>query len=337
MKSLLLVSLFLLLCSFTASAKAHSLIGVDQCIWLSTHIVIVTEGEQIDGKVTVIESWQGDLYPGYSLTVPELAAFSSAESRKLYCPDMFLYLHECESPVPEVTSGSEIILFLRDKRTPSDPQGWCAIGALWVEGEDAYGLWDGEKEWQGLLAPVKKAADVRKMIEQTARDKAAMKKALQLPSLEARRLALQTLAPSNSWYTAKVVEVEKEALDRAARMAKGRAVSLPVVQCNNDCVVEIFNLIVKQELEFWKLEAPRLREGWDDPLGGYDERDFYRGHSENTEVALRMLRDTADEESRKVAKELLAFFLSLPQLKDQVYVIQGCKAILGKAQGESRL
>jgi hypothetical protein len=336
LKSLLLVSLFLLLCTFPVSAKAHTEIDVDQCVWLSTHVVVVTEGEQIDGKVTVIESWQGDLSPGYSLTIAELASFSSAESRRLYCPNMLDYLHECKSPKPEVASGSQIILFLRDKRTPSDPQGWLALGALWVEGKDAYGLWDGDKEWQGLLGRVGKAAGLKQVIEEITHEKAAMKKALQLPGLEARRQALQALIFSKSRYTALVATSELEALQRTATLTtkadRGKAVSLPTIQCADDCVGAIFTLVVKREWEFWKAEAPQLRvDWWNDPKLSEKEIFFYRHHSGNTEIALWMLRDTADEEAREVVKELLAYFLSLPQLKSQVYVINGCKAILERA------
>jgi hypothetical protein len=49
----------------------------------ATHIVVASEGEQIDGKLSVVESWKGDLQPGDTIEVPELAQFAAQETRTL--------------------------------------------------------------------------------------------------------------------------------------------------------------------------------------------------------------------------------------------------------------
>jgi hypothetical protein len=41
----------------------------------ATHIVIATEDEEIEGKLTVLESSRGDLRPGGIIFIPELASF----------------------------------------------------------------------------------------------------------------------------------------------------------------------------------------------------------------------------------------------------------------------
>ena len=47
----------------TASAEIQPSFSLDGCSWLATHVVVVTEGDRIDGKVTVLESWKGNLEP----------------------------------------------------------------------------------------------------------------------------------------------------------------------------------------------------------------------------------------------------------------------------------
>jgi len=41
------------------------------------------EGDKIDGKLTVLESWRGDLRPGEFISIPELASFKSPSSREI--------------------------------------------------------------------------------------------------------------------------------------------------------------------------------------------------------------------------------------------------------------
>src|SRR5438874_1861724 len=59
---------------------------LDTSGWHATHIVVVTEGERIDGKVRVLESWRGDLRPGDRLELPDLAAFAPLKSRAISAP-----------------------------------------------------------------------------------------------------------------------------------------------------------------------------------------------------------------------------------------------------------
>ena len=69
--------LSLLSCLFATYAAALAAIlpsfRPQESTWLATDIVVVTEGEKIDGVVQVIETLKGDLKPGATLTLPELA------------------------------------------------------------------------------------------------------------------------------------------------------------------------------------------------------------------------------------------------------------------------
>ena len=68
----------------------------------ATHIVVATEGDVIDGSLEIIESWKGDLQKHERIIIPELALFSSLESRRI---DSF-------SKKQGFVGGSRMILFL---------------------------------------------------------------------------------------------------------------------------------------------------------------------------------------------------------------------------------
>src|ERR1043166_250742 len=125
------------LCPLIVSAKLHIVISVDDFAWLATHIVVVTEGDEIDGQVMVLESWQGDLKPGDSINIPELAKLKSEQSRHIECIDMFTYLGKCSDTTPQFVSGSRIIVFLRKKTSELRSEKWSAIGGVWIEQEIA--------------------------------------------------------------------------------------------------------------------------------------------------------------------------------------------------------
>src|SRR6516225_2237512 len=71
----------LLVYAAEAAAAIEPSFHLDGCSWHATHIVVISEGEKIDGDVEVLESWKGDLKKGDRITVPELAAFAPEKER----------------------------------------------------------------------------------------------------------------------------------------------------------------------------------------------------------------------------------------------------------------
>jgi hypothetical protein len=78
-----LLGLILLLTTFKANAGLRFSFNLDASAWQATHIVIVTEGQEIDGQVTVLESIKGDLKIGEVITIPEFAVFKTKANRKV--------------------------------------------------------------------------------------------------------------------------------------------------------------------------------------------------------------------------------------------------------------
>src|SRR4030095_3388719 len=82
-----LVILFLLSGSYSlTSAGIRPSFQLEDNTWNATHIVVATEGKTIDGVFRVLESWKGDLNPGDSIKIPELASFKPASSRTVSDP-----------------------------------------------------------------------------------------------------------------------------------------------------------------------------------------------------------------------------------------------------------
>jgi hypothetical protein len=126
----------LMLWAIAVCAEPLPQFQLDASAWLATDIVVVTEGESIDGRVEVLQSWKGDLKPGDSITVPALAAFASAESRAVS-----KWFDQSEA-VPRIVSGSRMILFLIRKG-----DGWHAadawsseirVSTAWIEGDQVF-------------------------------------------------------------------------------------------------------------------------------------------------------------------------------------------------------
>ena len=108
--------LFLLAVSSTASAGIRPSFSPEGCSWRATDIVVVTEGAQIDGNFTVIETWKGDLKPGETISVPELGQFKEQDARLIYSEPW----SDNKELQRRYVSGERMILFLRDARKPQD-------------------------------------------------------------------------------------------------------------------------------------------------------------------------------------------------------------------------
>jgi hypothetical protein len=156
---------FLILISSILGAYASAFAGIrptfrpEDSSWRATDIIVVTEGKEIDGVVQVLETWKGDLKPGSTLKISELAEFKSKDIRLV---DNHSF-RENRGP-DEFVSGDRMILFLRDRtkvlagpedddeqnaviepeRKPSRWSGANPMGdevkyaTVWIEGDKVY-------------------------------------------------------------------------------------------------------------------------------------------------------------------------------------------------------
>jgi hypothetical protein len=130
-----------LLFASRAPAGIRPSFNLEACGWDASHIVVATEGEAIDGKVAVLESWKGDLLPGEIISVPELASFKARSAREI---NPGLPLLKSDSAPKKYITGSRMILFLKKKATgkvewePASSWGGMNVSVLWIEGDRAY-------------------------------------------------------------------------------------------------------------------------------------------------------------------------------------------------------
>src|SRR5262245_53018718 len=83
---------------------------IETAAWNATHIVLASEGEEIDGRLKVRESWKGDLQPGDTIDVPELKMFQPDEARKI--DRRFTFTTERPEALAKTVTGDRMVLFL---------------------------------------------------------------------------------------------------------------------------------------------------------------------------------------------------------------------------------
>ncbi|MEZ5979654.1 MAG: hypothetical protein R3F34_15755 [Planctomycetota bacterium] len=125
--------MFALLAVSTVPPRAAIRPGFEPCesAWRASDVVVVTEGDAIDGRFDVLEVWRGTLEPGAEVEFPVLAAFADAEKRLVRSlerrPD-----RERADLVSTVT-GARMVLFLA-----RDDAGELVLADSWaVEGEQS--------------------------------------------------------------------------------------------------------------------------------------------------------------------------------------------------------
>jgi hypothetical protein len=105
----------------------------------ATHIVVATEGDEIDGRLTVIECWKGNLKAQDVILVPQMKAWSRVEEREVLgtMKDFYKALRpELVERLPSHVSCKRIVLFLiRDGEIwmPASKTQMMSMSAVWIE------------------------------------------------------------------------------------------------------------------------------------------------------------------------------------------------------------
>jgi len=105
----------------------------------ATHIVVATEGDKIDGNLTIIESWKGDLKTNEVINVPEMKAWSRVEARRVLGDYQRLYRAlnpQLVERLPTHVSCKRVVLFLikkGDRWEPASTTREMSMSAAWIE------------------------------------------------------------------------------------------------------------------------------------------------------------------------------------------------------------
>lgn len=321
--------------------------------YVATHIVVVTEGDKIDGEVEVLESWSGDLKKGDKLSLPDLAAFAPEKERVVSKRDK-------EKGLPASVSGARMVLFLckkdAEKGKPAKTTWLPAEGskglkgmrasAAWIEGEKAFAF--GEEKYGDPLRLLSCGLDekeVKKKANAMVEARTSLVKALEkgdeekvvAVSLEVLRSNLESrlcgALPSFLGFSgSKAIPALRAILKDDKLLSDPSTVLLCLMQaCDRDAWGPELVKVLEQELAFWKKVGPDLPKGWLDGANGKvkkDEAERLRRHAELAYWAVKHLGEIQFAGGRKVVGEFGKFWKSLPNLVEANDLSKDCDATL---------
>ena len=348
LKPLSVITLLLLAAAPAARAGIRPSFSLEYCSWNATHVLVATEGEKIDGDLTVLESWKGDLAPGEAVHVPGLAAFREKSSRLVNKP-----FGDGTAAPPLYVTGDRMVLFLRQrpKAGAAGVRAWepasrdgINVSVLWVEGGKAYAFVQVINPGDSILIDYGPEGKIRDAFSEIDAEHASLERAAAVKNASARAEALEP-------FTAHELFLAREAAFEALRRC-GRA-ALPVLlrvlhdqtrlkthgeviealaEIGGQEVGEELTAVVGEELDFWKATAPGLRPGWWNEMNR-PETETLRERYSKLYQALNGLQKLRYAGSREVVTELRDFWRSLPQLDDRSGLNQmseACDAVIGK-------
>lgn len=355
----LLIGIMLAGTPMVASSESLPEFHLESSAWRATHIVVATEGEKIDGVFTVIESWKGDLKPGETLTIPELAEFASEKTR-LIDTEWIWRGREDKIITPTYVTGARMILFLKQIRTDTVPPKifWISpnfltgmegmkVSIIWIEAGEGYAFEQPMNPGPCVLLSLNTLYgkgygiedNLKKTVAESVKAHQLFSKAVALPDLTQRAKALAAFLRDNSskWG-------EYEASEKLAEC--GDAV-LPWLRdmLNDDSLKRIYSNILGAMngaknighrlagnlgpvLREWRYDvAKTLEKGWQDREDGRDVKRLWN-ELENIEHILGVLREIKYTEGRKAVAEFRDFWVATPQLNEVKRITNACNDTL---------
>jgi hypothetical protein len=362
MKALRWVGILALLLVSTADATAALMpsFRLEFCSWEATHIVVVTEGDKIDGKVEVVESWKGDLKKGDKLTVPDLAAFAPEKERGV---SKGLFARDDTKDLPAAVSGSRMILFLRkqveaekDKPTKTnwlpaaDKWGGMKVSTAWIEGDKVFAF--GQEMNPGpqeLLSWGMDEKKLKKTVDAVVKDQTVLTEAIRKGDADKLTTAVLELVRSESASASEPTFVPNAVVwELADTGAKGlpalRAIlkDHKLLKYHDTAVRSIAKAggadagpelvkVLEQELAFWKKVGPDLPGDWWSGARGkveWEEVTRLRDHYMVAYAAVIELGKLRHAGGREVVTEFAEYHRSLPQLAAIKQLGEACDTTL---------
>ncbi len=325
-KILFLVILFF--CSSNVYAGIRPSFALDYCAWNATDIVVATEGEEIDGNFTVLETLKGELYTNQLISVPELALFKSEQSRLVN--DGFP--GEVNNNPPRYVSGKKMILFLKkdaaDKWKSAAFFGEMNVSVVWLEAGKAFAFAQIENPGPSILIEYSHSEiEIREKAYEIIETRNSIDSALKIKNKAGRAEELEKFVESDKYFIRREVFSELQKCGESA---------LPVLRklLNDDSLLGIHNeiieslataggiktgneltAIVKEELKFWKKTAPDLEQDWWNNIDS--ELINRRSHYSKVLEAIRQLKNLKFAGSKKIVMQFRDFWRSQPKLEDK--------------------
>jgi hypothetical protein len=354
-----LTILLLLLAAPAVRAGIRPSFNIESSAWFATHVVVVTEGEKIDGNLTVLESWKGDLAPGEVISVPELAAFSAKASRLIRKP-----IWDRSTEPEHYVTGDRMVLFLKEKpraKTEGEEsvrdRSWASanqwggmdVSVLWVEGEKTYAFIQVMNPGASILIDYGKSeGEMNKIFSEIDADHASLERAAAVKDPAARAEALEPFTAHEVYLASEAAFEGLRGCGRAAlptlrrllldetKLKMHEQVIETMSEIGGEDVGEELTRVVGEELTFWKATAPGLSKDWWNHFNVPETEDL-RDRYSKLYAALLGLKKLKHAGSYAVVAELRDYWRSLPQLDDgdeENQITTACNELLG-ARGNS--
>jgi hypothetical protein len=345
----ILLSLAIVVCgSRAAEANWGPSFDVERAGWEARQVVVATEGERVDGHVTVLESWKGDLLRGQRLFIPSLAEFgrkeSRAVSRGLFGPN----------PTVSFVTGDRMLLFLGDEAAGSSREakertfdvavdGSARDSVVWIEHRRAFAFFQESNPGDALLLDhATMEGDLHAEFERVDGLHADLIHALAIEAPASRASALAPFTMSDSRF----------ARDEAfAALGKCGSAAVPALEELlhdgrkleiHDSVIELLGAIggaevyaellgvVREGNVYWRRVAPQLNDGWWNDMDNPDLEVLRQNYMRLYAALSAMENMRPTPESVAIATEVRDFWRSLPQLQtigvDQIS--KACDALI---------
>lgn len=217
-----------LLVPLTVFAGIRPSFMLDSCAWKASHIVIATEGDVIDGNLSVLESLKGDLRIGESIVIADFAGFNNPELRQVGTEMEFLNFRADQyrlAPAKrpnriildsgtgpqqairrQAISCSRFVLFLMDEDSgstkiwkPAAPFGGFFVSAVWLESHGTYGFYQTMNPGPSELVKLYSSESrIRELITEIIKAQDSLGKALAITEKAQRAEALEPLMRTSS-------------------------------------------------------------------------------------------------------------------------------------------
>jgi len=343
----------MVLANFTAAAIRPSFGG--GCEWNATDIVVVAQGKNADGVVTVLETWHGQLAKGEQIHV---AGLPQAPIRVSTGWEGLFNRESAEEP--KWVGGERIILFLKpveikpdaripllqvieERSLPPDIKKFrgasfwesgynsAISSAVWFEQGQAYTFMQMMNPGPSELHPsMMSEENLKKSVQEIQATKNALEKAKSVEQPGDRVAALlpltqSTFVQASRGAMAALGKCGKVALPALKEMIGNNAyfqgdVIDAIAEASGTDVGQEIKAILEVELAFWKTKGPELEVGWWNGTGypeSWEQLDKLRDRYGILNRGLWILRNHPYPPSRELVTEIRDFWTSLPQLDDK--------------------
>lgn len=318
---------FVLLTAAESASEIQPSFHLEDSAWRATDVVIATEGDKVDGKLTVLEALKGGLKKGDIVQVSDLGRFAAPEARAIHGE------RETGNELTHVT-GSRMVLFMVRGRdgawAPATLWKEWSVAALWIEGKEVFGFDQPNNPGPSLLVDLRlEEAIVRKHVVLTANISEDLALAARTADLEKRAAVLKIhLTPENRYAFNEIVKALEGCGAMAAPILAEGIRSDRLWLHQGELVVSLARVlgdtggpelhrILDEDVAFWRIEAPRLKKGW----FGFPREDEMRvarlcRRMGRTVECLRGLRALKYAASRDTVVALRDLWRSTPALED---------------------